>query len=196
MMRVYYDNVITSGLVTGDISPESEREALAEIEVAHEAGFVKRVTSRESWREQERTRDANRRAQLQSARDLVSVVQADHRVLGFATLNGPLGTVATNPLVSDIVDGVRRALERCSGYHVWNLGGSRTIRLRDLIEKIASGLGVAANIEELPMQPGDVARTWADVSLAQDELDWTPTVDIDQGLEAFLRWFEEQRRLT
>ena len=104
MMRVYYDNVITSGLVTGDISPESEREALAEIEVAHEAGFVKRVTSRESWREQERTRDASRRAQLQSARDLVSVVQADHRVLGFATLNGPLGTVATNPLVSNIVD--------------------------------------------------------------------------------------------
>ena len=98
--------------------------------------------------------------------------------------------------VSDIVDGVRRALERCSGYHVWNLGGSRTISLRDLIDKIASGLGVTANIEELPMQAGDMERTWADVSLAQAELDWTPTVDIDQGLEAFLRWFEEQRRLT
>jgi UDP-glucuronate 4-epimerase len=98
--------------------------------------------------------------------------------------------------VSDIVDGVRRALDRCAGYHVWNLGGSRTTSLRELIDKIASGLGLSATVEELPMQPGDVERTWADVSLARGELDWAPTVDIDQGLEAFLRWFEEQRRLT
>jgi predicted nucleic acid-binding protein len=103
-MRVYYDNVIASGLVTEDVVPDTEMSALREIEEAHRAGTIKRVTSRESWREQERTRDAARRSQLEAARDLVSVVQADHRVLGFEVLDGPLGTISTNPIVSDIVD--------------------------------------------------------------------------------------------
>ena len=103
-MRVYYDNVIASGLVTGKIWPEPERAALCEIEAAHSNGTIKRVTSRESWREQERTRDDIRRAQLHSARDLVSVVQDDHRVLGFSNIEGPYGTVVTNPLVTDLVD--------------------------------------------------------------------------------------------
>lgn len=104
LLRVYYDNVIASGLVTGDIKPDEEMAALREIEIAHAAGFIKRVTSRESWREQERTRDAARRSQLEDARDQVSVVQADHRVVDFENLDDPSGTIATNPIVSDIVD--------------------------------------------------------------------------------------------
>jgi len=102
-MRVYYDNVIASGLIARDLAPE-ELAALREIEAAHQAGTIKRVTSRESWREQERTRDAARRAQLEAARELVSVVQADHRVLGFENLVGPSGTIAANPIVSDLFD--------------------------------------------------------------------------------------------
>jgi predicted nucleic acid-binding protein len=103
-MRVYYDNVIASGLITGDVVPEAEMAALCGIERAHAAGTLKRVTSRESWREQERTRDAARRSQLEAARDLVSVVQADHRVVGFENVLGPFGTIAANPIVSDVVD--------------------------------------------------------------------------------------------
>jgi predicted nucleic acid-binding protein len=104
LMRVYYDNVIASGLITGDVAPEAEMAALREIERADAAGTLKRVTSRESWREQERTRDAARRSQLEAARDLVSVVQADHRVVGFENVAGPFGTIAANPIVSDVVD--------------------------------------------------------------------------------------------
>jgi len=103
-MRVYYDNVIASGLITGDVKPEAEMAALREIEEAHRAGTIKRVTSRESWREQERTRDVERRSRLEAARDLVSVVQADHRVIGIDNIDGPFGTVSANPIVSDIVD--------------------------------------------------------------------------------------------
>jgi len=103
-LRVYYDNVIASGLITGDLVPEAEMAALREIENAHAAGTLKRVTSRESWREQERTRDAARRSQLEAAQDLVSVVQADHRVVGFENVLGPFGTSAANPIVSDVVD--------------------------------------------------------------------------------------------
>jgi predicted nucleic acid-binding protein len=102
-MRVYYDNVVASARVSEDL-PEAEMAALREIEAAHRAGTIKRVTSRESWREQERTRDPARRSQLEAARDLVSVVQADHRVIGFENLDGPFGTIATNPIMSDVVD--------------------------------------------------------------------------------------------
>jgi hypothetical protein len=103
-MRVYYDNVVASGLVTGRLWPETERTPLLELEAAHQKGIIKRVTSRESWREQERTRNDGRRAQLQSARDLVSVVQADHRLLGCSHLYGEYGTVAVNPIITDLVD--------------------------------------------------------------------------------------------
>ena len=95
--------------------------------------------------------------------------------------------------VSDIVEGIVRASERCSGYHVWNLGGSRTVELKDLVQKIAGGLGVEARIKSLPMQPGDVDRTWADITRARRELDWSPRVDIDTGLGLFLEWFNKQR---
>ncbi len=103
-IRVYYDNVIISGLITGDLSPADEMLALREMEKAHGAGTIKRVTSRESWREQERTRDEMKRSQLEAARDLVSVVQADHRLVGFQNEMGLLGTIVSNPIISDVVD--------------------------------------------------------------------------------------------
>jgi UDP-glucuronate 4-epimerase len=96
--------------------------------------------------------------------------------------------------VGDIVEGIVRALDGCESYHIWNLGGSHTTRLSELVQKIADGLGVAANVRELPFQPGDVERTWADVSRAESELGWKPAVPFDEGLALFLTWFEEQRR--
>ena len=91
--------------------------------------------------------------------------------------------------ISDIVSGIVRAMERISGYAVWNLGGSRTITLSDLVREIAQRLGVEARVRQLPQQPGDVDRTWADVTLAQRELDWSPRIDIQRGLDLFLEWF-------
>jgi predicted nucleic acid-binding protein len=103
-MRVYLDNVAASGRVLGDLAPASEMEALEEIERAHSTGRIKRVTSRESWREQERTKDPMKHAKLAAARAEVSVVATDHVVLGFGNLGGPYGTTVAYPLVSDIVD--------------------------------------------------------------------------------------------
>jgi UDP-glucuronate 4-epimerase len=91
--------------------------------------------------------------------------------------------------VDDIVDGIVRALDRTRTYHVWNLGGSNTVTLSDLIEKIAAGLGKPAVVRELPMQPGDVDSTWADVGRAERELGWRPAVGIDEGIRRFLDWF-------
>lgn len=94
--------------------------------------------------------------------------------------------------VSDIVEGIVRALDLSRDYHVWNLGGSRTISLLDLVDRIARGLGTSPRVRVLPPQPGDVERTWADVSRARAELGWEPTVDLDRGLELFLEWFRRE----
>src|SRR5262249_42610187 len=61
--------------------------------------------------------------------------------------------------VDDIVDGVVRAIERCSGRHLYNLGHSEPIALRDMIDGIATLLGKPAQIERHPEQPGDVGQT-------------------------------------
>jgi predicted nucleic acid-binding protein len=103
-MRAYLDNVAASGRVVGDLVPASEMEALRDIERAASAGLLKMVTSRESWREQERTKDPVKRARLEAARSEVSAVATDHVVLGFSELSGPYGTIATNPIATDIVD--------------------------------------------------------------------------------------------
>jgi UDP-glucuronate 4-epimerase len=94
--------------------------------------------------------------------------------------------------VSDVVEGIVRALDRCRGYHVWNLGGSRTTSLLDLVERLARGLGVTPRVRVLPPQPGDVERTWADVSRARADLSWEPTVDLDRGIDLFLDWFRRE----
>jgi len=95
--------------------------------------------------------------------------------------------------VDDIVEGIVRALDRASGFHVWNLGGSHPILLDALVARLARGLGVEARVERRPAQPGDVARTWADVSRARRDLGWAPSTTFDEGIDRFLTWFGGER---
>ena len=95
--------------------------------------------------------------------------------------------------VDDIVEGIVRALHRTSGFHVWNLGGSHPVLLRDLVARLAKGLSVTPRLEHAPMPPGDVDRTWADISRARRELGWAPTVEFDEGIDRFLSWFRGER---
>ena len=98
--------------------------------------------------------------------------------------------------VSDIIDGVIRALERVEGFHIWNLGGSRAIQLGQLIELIGRVFEVEPKVRRLPPQPGDVQRTWADTSLVKRELGWEPRVVLEDGLQQFREWFETQTPLA
>jgi len=95
--------------------------------------------------------------------------------------------------VDDIVDGIVSALERATGFHIWNLGGSHPVILNDLIARLARGIGCTPRLRRLPPQPGDVERTWADVSRATRELAWSPGTSFDEGMDAFLEWFEAER---
>lgn len=96
--------------------------------------------------------------------------------------------------VSDIVDGVVASLQRAAGYDIYNLGGSATTTLEDLISTMEAVLDKKAIIDRRAEQPGDVQRTFADVSLAQRDLDYAPRVSIRQGLERFADWYLAERR--
>lgn len=93
--------------------------------------------------------------------------------------------------VADIIDGIEAAIAHCNSYHIYNLGESRTIDLKSLINLIQEYLGKKAVIEQLPPQPGDVPITFADISKAQREIGYSPRVDIQEGVRRFVEWYKE-----
>jgi UDP-glucuronate 4-epimerase len=95
--------------------------------------------------------------------------------------------------VADTVQGVLAATDQPHGWRTYNLGNSRTVRLDELIEKLSAALGLEAKIERLPMQPGDVPITYADVTRARDELGYAPAFPFEKGLAAFAAWFWSRR---
>jgi UDP-glucuronate 4-epimerase len=94
--------------------------------------------------------------------------------------------------IDDIVDGVVAAMERCSGYEIYNLGESQPVRLDELIAAIEKALGKKAIINRLPEQPGDVKQTYADVRKARKELGYSPKTGVSAGLAEFVRWLREE----
>ena len=97
--------------------------------------------------------------------------------------------------VDDIVAGVRAAMDyRESDYEVVNLGGSRTVELRELIALLERELGRKAVIDRQPAQPGDVPQTYADVTKARRLLGYEPGTPIEEGIRRFVEWFREEGR--
>ncbi|MBI4579979.1 MAG: GDP-mannose 4,6-dehydratase [Planctomycetes bacterium] len=94
--------------------------------------------------------------------------------------------------IDDIVAGVLAAIERCGGYHIYNLGNSKPVALRDLIAAIERAVEKNAVIERLPPQPGDVERTYADLTRVRAELGFEPKTDLAVGLRRFVTWLREQ----
>ncbi|MEW6411029.1 MAG: GDP-mannose 4,6-dehydratase [Candidatus Zixiibacteriota bacterium] len=95
--------------------------------------------------------------------------------------------------VEDIVGGILSCRQADFGYEIINLGRSDTIELRELISKIEKLLKKTAKIRKMPHQPGDVQRTFADISKAQRLLAYQPEVSIDEGLERFINWYLRQQ---
>lgn len=94
--------------------------------------------------------------------------------------------------IDDIISGLMRAIERCDGYHVYNLGHSHPVALSELISLIEEATGKKTTIERLPAPPGDVVCTFADVTLARSELGYEPSTDIRTGLARFVEWFRSE----
>jgi len=103
MIKAYFDNCIESGRVLTDLQP-GEMAAVRSLLKARDEGKVEIVTSRESWREQDRAKDPTLRAKLAQSRGDTPVVSNDHKLLGFHNQMDRLGTVAVTPFVTEIVD--------------------------------------------------------------------------------------------
>jgi len=84
------------------------------------------------------------------------------------------------------------ALDADLGYEIINLGNSQTVALRDLIALVEALVGKKARIVPLPMQPGDVPHTWADISKARRLLGYDPRTPIEEGMKHFVAWYRQE----
>ena len=97
--------------------------------------------------------------------------------------------------IDDIAEGTARVLTAPAPdetrFRIYNIGNARPVKLADFIAAIERLTGKTARKEYLPMQPGDVKTTWADVSRLQRDYGYAPSTPLEQGLEAFVGWYRE-----
>ncbi|MBK8410468.1 MAG: NAD-dependent epimerase [Sandaracinaceae bacterium] len=111
--------------------------------------------------------------------------------------------------IDDIVEGVIRTLDAppqpdpswnpedpspatsSAPYRVFNIGNGNPSELLDMIRLIEENLGLKATLNMLPMQPGDVPATYADVAELRDAVGFTPNTSLAIGIERFVRWYRE-----
>jgi len=94
----------------------------------------------------------------------------------------------TNGVVATLLDNEKKAT---SLHQIYNIGNSKPVKLLDFITEIEQYTGKIAQKEMLPMQPGDVEKTWADVSALKKDYDYKPHTDISEGVGNFVDWYRE-----
>ncbi|MEM9399379.1 MAG: NAD-dependent epimerase/dehydratase family protein [Verrucomicrobiota bacterium] len=97
--------------------------------------------------------------------------------------------------IDDIIQGILKSFEYTKdhpGLEILNLGESRTVELRELIALLEKALGKKAILQKLPMQPGDVPVTYADITKAREVIEYNPTTAIEEGIEKFIDWYKNK----
>jgi UDP-glucuronate 4-epimerase len=99
--------------------------------------------------------------------------------------------------VADIVSGIKGALfaDGLAPYEIFNLGNHRSERLMDMIQLIGTALGREPKLNLMPMQPGDVPVTYADIAHAQAKLGYQPTTPIAAGIPNFVSWYRTYHKV-
>ena len=113
--------------------------------------------------------------------------------------------------IDDIVEGVVRVIDRpaapdpawsgarpdpsasCAPYRVYNIGRGSPVKLLELIEILEDNLGRKATKNFLPMQPGEVAATWADTTELERDTGYRPAIDIREGIQRFVAWYRRYK---
>lgn len=97
--------------------------------------------------------------------------------------------------IDDIVHGVVKSLkiklENNEKFRVLNIGNGNPVKLMDFIKELEKGLGIPANRQFLPMQPGDVHRTWANIERLKNDIMYIPSITMTEGVLRFMEWFKE-----
>jgi UDP-glucuronate 4-epimerase len=97
--------------------------------------------------------------------------------------------------VDDTLQGLLGAIrfldQNPDAFEIVNLGESRTVSLTQMIDTLARTLGVTPQIERLPMQAGDVVRTYADITKARHLFGYDPHTEFEKGVKRFLEWLND-----
>ncbi len=105
--------------------------------------------------------------------------------------------------VDDVVESIVRLCpkppvpnkEGEGSHRIFNLGRGRPIALLDFVDCLETALGIKAQRNLLPMQAGDVVKTWADVSALADWIGFSPQVEVEVGVAEFVRWYRQYYRV-
>lgn len=109
------------------------------------------------------------------------------------TLFGDGSTSRDYTYIDDIVDGLTKSIDKVCGYEIFNLGESQVVKLKRLVEVLEEKLNKKARIKFLPLQPGDVEITFADISKSQKILGYKPVTKIEEGIEKYCNWLKSQK---
>jgi UDP-glucuronate 4-epimerase len=99
--------------------------------------------------------------------------------------------------IDDIIDGILRILDKGHlrkeevSHAVYNIGNNDPVRLEDFLLILQGELGVEANRVNLPMQPGDVPATYADISAIREDYGFEPKTGLKEGLRIFVQWYRQ-----
>ncbi|TDQ24103.1 NAD-dependent epimerase [Tenacibaculum caenipelagi] len=97
--------------------------------------------------------------------------------------------------IDDIVEGIKRVIEKPVEnrelYKIYNIGNNDSVKLLDFITHMEMNLGKEATKEMLPMQMGDVQRTWANVEGLIKDYEYKPKVKVADGVRRFVQWYQE-----
>ena len=91
--------------------------------------------------------------------------------------------------IKDIIAGTKAAINYNYQCEIFNLGNHKKEKLFDLVGLIEANLNKKANIELLPIQPGDVPESFADIKQSKSKLGFTPTTNINIGIKRFIEWY-------
>ncbi|WP_405198336.1 NAD-dependent epimerase [Christiangramia sp. LLG6405-1] len=96
--------------------------------------------------------------------------------------------------VDDIVAGIQKVIEAdladSTNSTIYNIGNSKPVKLLDFITEIEKSTGISAKKEMMAMQPGDVERTWADVTKLEEDYGYNPSTQIKTGVSKFISWYK------
>jgi UDP-glucuronate 4-epimerase len=106
------------------------------------------------------------------------------------TLYGDGTTSRDYTHIYDIVKGISGAIEKVKGFDIFNLGNSKPIFLTSLVGLLEKSAGREAHLKYLPMQDGDVEKTFADISKARSGLGFNPEIGLETGIKNYLEWFK------
>jgi UDP-glucuronate 4-epimerase len=99
--------------------------------------------------------------------------------------------------IDDIIQGLMGGIHyKDKDFDIFNLGGTETVTLNELIEAVEAALGKKAKIHVMPEQPGDVPRTNADITKARKMLGYEPTTAVRDGVAKYVEWYRKMRGAT